>query len=101
MDAHIFPFFPSGPCTDQSFQTLVRTVACDLLELIIPTHHHYAYFTQFDWLEKKFYTSIHEQESRNYFLPPAPKLHNKCRLKYDFDDKIGIIRNELLLLSIL
>ena len=26
--------------------------------LIIPTPHHYAYFEQFDWLEKKFYTLI-------------------------------------------
>ena len=23
--------------------------------LIIPSPHHYAYFMQFDWLEKKFY----------------------------------------------
>ena len=31
---------------------------------IIPTPHQYAYFAQFDWLEKKFYTSIYAM-SRN------------------------------------
>ena len=44
-----------------------------------PTSHHYAYFKQFDWLEKKFYTSINSM-SRNLgtiFLPLAPKMYNK------------------------
>ena len=39
---------------------------------------HYAYFVQFDWLTKTFYTSINSM-SRNFgtiFLPPAPKMYN-------------------------
>ena len=45
---------------------------------IILTPQHYAYFEQFDWLEKKFYTSINSI-SRNLgtiFLQPAPKMCN-------------------------
>ena len=44
--------------------------------VIIPTH--YAYFAQFDWLEKKFNTSINSM-SRNLetiFLLSAPKMCN-------------------------
>ena len=55
------------------------------------------YFAQFDWLDKKFYTSINSI-SRNLgtiFLLPAPKMYNNIDKKYDFDDKVGIIRNEL------
>ena len=61
--------------------TLLSQVKSQLLSLvmdtcwgypwIIPTHH-YAYFTQFDWLEKKFYTLINFK-SRNLksFFPSA------------------------------
>ena len=45
---------------------------------IFATPHDYAYFKQFDWLEKKFYTSINSM-SRNLgtiFLPLAPKVGN-------------------------
>ena len=44
----------------------------------IPTPHHSVYFAQFDWLEKKFYTSINSM-SRNLgtiFLPPAHRMYN-------------------------
>ena len=75
-----------------------------LYSAIIPAPHQYAYFaqSQFDWLEQKCYTSINFM-SRNHgtiFLPPAPKIYNNVD-KYDFDDKVGIIRNELLFLMIL
>ena len=52
-----------------------RFSAIKLYSNIIPTPHHYTYFEQFDWLEKKFYTSINSI-SRNLgtiFLLPAPK----------------------------
>ena len=45
---------------------------------IIPAPHRYVYFEQFDWLEKRFYTSISSM-SRNLetvFLPPSPKMYN-------------------------
>ena len=44
--------------------------------MIIPTPHHYTYFAQFDWLEKKFYTSINSMsmELETIVLPPAPKM---------------------------
>ena len=63
-----------------------------------PIPHHYAYFASFDWLEKKFYISINSMSInlRTIFLPPAPEM---C--KYDFDDKVGIVRNELSFLWIL
>ena len=45
---------------------------------INPTPHQYvyAYFKQFDWLKKKFYTSINSMRMniRIIFLPPAPKM---------------------------
>ena len=46
--------------------------------IIISTLHHYVYFAQFDWLEKKFYTSINSMSSilGTTFFPPAPKLCN-------------------------
>ena len=47
-----------------------------LYSIIIPTPHHYAYFEQFDWLEKKFYTSLNSM-SRNLwtiFLSPTPNM---------------------------
>ena len=45
---------------------------------IIPTPRHYAYFVQYDWLEKKFYTSINSMSSNlgTIFLLPAPKMYN-------------------------
>ena len=46
------------------------------LNIKIPTSNHYAYFAQFDWLEKRFYTSI-KSMSRNLrtsFLPQTPKI---------------------------
>ena len=52
--------------------------AFTLYMYIIPTSHHYAYFEQFDWLEKTFYTSINSM-SMNFgiiFLPPTPKMCN-------------------------
>ena len=35
----------------------------------MPTPHHYAYFAQFDWLEKKVlhFDKFHEHESQNNF----------------------------------
>ena len=45
---------------------------------IIPAPHHYSYFAQFDWLEKKFHTSLNSM-SRNLkiiSLLPAPKMYN-------------------------
>ena len=48
-----------------------------------------------------FYTSIASM-SRNFgtiFLPPAPKMGNNLeKKKIDYDDKVGIIRNEILFL---
>ena len=46
--------------------------------IIIITHHHYAYFMQFDWLEKTFYTSINSISNNlgAIFLPPAPNMYN-------------------------
>ena len=58
--------------------------------MIILTSHHYAYFAQFDWLEKKFYTLINSM-SRNLgsiFLPPAFKMYNNV-------DKIEILMTNL------
>ena len=46
--------------------------------LTIPTPHHHAYFAQFDWMEKKFYTLINSM-GRNIgtiFLLPDPKICN-------------------------
>ena len=57
---------------------------------IIPSPHHYAYFAQFDWLKKKFSTSINSM-SRNpgtIFLPPAQKMCND-------DDKNKILMTKL------
>ena len=48
----------------------------DVYRSLIPTPHHYAYFAQFDWLDKKFYNLINSM-SRNLgtiFLPPGPKM---------------------------
>ena len=53
-------------------------ILCSTDSDIIPTPHHYAYFMQFDLLEKKFYTSINSM-SRNLgtiFLPLTPKMYN-------------------------
>ena len=61
--------FPSGPYYNYFliFQYLIS---------IIQTRHHYAYFAQFDWLEKKFYTSINSMSKnlRTIFLPLAPEI---------------------------
>ena len=40
--------------------------------------HHYAYFAQFDRLEKKFYTLINSMSMNlgTIFLPPDPKMYN-------------------------
>ena len=40
--------------------------------------HHYAYFVQFDWLEKKFYSSINSVSTNQgtIFLPRAHKMFN-------------------------
>ena len=47
--------------------------------MIIPTPHHYADFAQFDWQEKKIYTSINSMRKNlgAIFLSPAPKICNK------------------------
>ena len=48
------------------------------MQVIIPTPHHNAYFAQFNWLEKKFSTSINSM-SRNLgavFLPLDPEIRN-------------------------
>ena len=57
---------------------------------IIPTPHHYTYFEQFDWLEKKFYTSINSMSKNlgTIFLPPAPKMCNNV-------DKNKVLMTEL------
>ena len=46
--------------------------------LIIPTPYYYAYFEQFDWLEKKNYTSINSMSMNlgTSFLPPALNMCN-------------------------
>ena len=38
--------------------------------------HHYAYFEQFDWLVKKFYTSVSSviMNTRTIFRPPVPNV---------------------------
>ena len=43
--------------------------------MIIPTHH-YAYFEQFDWPEKKIYTSINSMSMtiRTIFVPATPNV---------------------------
>ena len=67
----------------------------DDYSFIIPAPHHYAYFVQFDLLEKKFYTSINSM-SRNLgtiFFPPVPKMCNDVDKNKIFYDKIGITRN--------
>ena len=48
------------------------------MHYLIPIPDHYAYFAQFDWLEKKFYTSINSMSRnlRTIFLSPAPKMYN-------------------------
>ena len=45
---------------------------------VVPTSHHYAYFAQFNWPKKKFYTSINSMSRnlRNIFFPSAPKMCN-------------------------
>ena len=70
---------------------------------IIPAPHLYAYFTQFDWLVKKFYTSINSMSSNfgNIFLPPAPKMNSTIDKNKIFSDEVAIIRNKLLFLRIL
>ena len=63
---------------------------------LIPTSRDCTRFEQFDWSKEKFYTSINS-ESKNLgtiCLPPALKIHNYFN-KNEFDDKVGIIRNEL------
>ena len=60
---------------------------------IIPTPHHSVYFEQFDWLEKKFYTSINSM-SRNLgtiFLPLAPKMYNNVDKNTSWNYKEWII----------
>ena len=61
---------------DLSIQ-LLATVAVFLLFVIIPFPHHYAYFEQFDWLEKKFYTSINST-SVNLETSFLPHARNMC-----------------------
>ena len=48
----------------------------NIKHIIIPTSNHHAYFAQFDWLEKRFYTSIKSMSRnlRTIFLPPTPKI---------------------------
>ena len=49
------------------------------LALIIPAPHHYAYFVQFDWLVKNFYTLIDSMRRslRTIVFLVAPNLcHN-------------------------
>ena len=50
------------------WEILIRCVMSSDI-LIIPTTHHYAYFSQFDWLDKKVlhFDKLQEQESRNLF----------------------------------
>ena len=45
---------------------------------MIPTSHHYAYFEQFDWLDKKFYISINSMSMNlgTSFLSHAPNMYN-------------------------
>ena len=65
--------------------------------MIIPTHHHYTYFEQFDCLEKKFYISINSMSKNlgTIFLAATLIMCNNVKKKKAFDDKVGIIRNEL------
>ena len=60
-----------------------------------PLSHDCRCFEQFDWLKEKFYTSINSVSKNRgtIFLP--------LTLKWNFDDKFGIIRNELIILWIL
>ena len=49
---------------------------------IIPTPHHNAYFEQFDWLEKKFYTSINSiSMNLGTRILPAPNMCNNVDKK--------------------
>ena len=60
---------------------------------VIPTPYRYAYFAQFDWLKKKFYTSINSM-SRNLgtvSLLPALKICNNVDKTYILMTRI--IRN--------
>ena len=56
---------------------LIRSVLHAYLD-IIPTLHHYAYFAQFDWLEKTFYTLINSISMNlgTIFLSLDPKMYN-------------------------
>ena len=46
--------------------------------VIIPTPHHYAYFTQFGWLEKMFYTPIHSKSMNSELVSFRQFL--KCKI---------------------
>ena len=60
--------------------------------MIIPTPRHHAYFAQFDWLEKRFYTSINSM-SRNLgtiFLSTAPRIYNNVDKNTIFMTKLEL-----------
>ena len=44
---------------------------------------------------RKSFTPINSMNLGTIFLSPAPKMYNNIDKKYDFDDKIVIIRNKL------
>ena len=57
--------------------TVRKRVKLALAILIIPTLDHYAYFAQFGWLEKTFYTLINfMSRDLRTILPLAPKMYN-------------------------
>ena len=61
--------------------------------VIIPTPHHYAYFAQFDWLEKKFYTSINSMSKNlgTIFHPLAPEIRNNVGKNKIFMTKLELV----------
>ena len=80
---HHIPFFSASRCTNPCIS---------INAIIIPTPNNYAYFKQFDWLEKMFYILINSL-SRNLgtiFLPPTPNLY-----KHVSKNKILITKLEL------
>ena len=60
-------------------------------------------FGQFDRLEKMFYTSINSMSRtlRTIFLPQAPIMYNNDDKNTIVMTKVGIIRNDILVLMVL
>ena len=61
--------------------------------VITPTHHNYAYFKQFDWLEKCFTLNRLNSMSKSLgtiFLPAAPNMYNNVYKNKILMAKLGL-----------